>query len=514
MNKNKRKKIIDMTSTDARSFLLKSSNYVNITLPQYFNFDSIIDDASTILNDKDLTEISKTKKSLSNTENVNYTILVNNGSDYAWRPLQILHPIVYVDLVNTITEEQNWKKICDRFKGFRQNPKIECISIPLESLTNKNDTAETILNWWENLEQAQIEIALDFEYCITTDIADCYSSIYTHSIPWAIHTKQWAKDNKYNKKAIGNLIDSKISYLQHGQTNGIPQGSVLMDFIAEIVLGYVDLQLSNKLEGLTEEGKLNDYKIIRYRDDYRIFSNYKEDAETIIKLLTKVLFDVNLNLNSSKTFLSTDIIQDAIKPDKIYWDMKYLSLYDTDNSKRIFKVGIQKHLHQIKILSDEFPNSGSIKRALTDLYKFRISKLNNKPNDIHQIISIVTHIMSKNPNSIELCIAILSKLFMFLPKDKVNDIINSILFKFQKMPNTDFIEIWLQRLSIVYGGEKQFNAKLCQKIKEKSSTNIWDSSWISEDINFDESSIIDEEYISTMHKEILISEIDLFFSEY
>ncbi len=502
-----------MTSTDARSFLLKSSNYVNITLPQYFNFDSIIDYASTILNDKDLTEISKTKKSLSNTENVNYTILVNKGSDYAWRPLQILHPIVYVDLVNTITEEQNWKKICDRFKEFQQNPKIKCISIPLESLTNKNDTAETILNWWKNLEQAQIELAIDFEYCISTDIADCYSSIYTHSIPWAIHTKEWAKKHR-NNKGIGNKIDSKISYIQHGQTNGIPQGNVLMDFIAEIVLGYVDLQLSNKLEKLTEEGELNDYKIIRYRDDYRIFSNHKEDVETIIKLLTTVLFDVNLNLNSSKTSLSTDIIQDAIKPDKTYWDMKFLSLYDTDSSKKIFKVGIQKHLLQIKILSDKFPNSGSIKKALTELYKYRISKLSNKPNDIHQIISIVTHIMNKNPNSIELCIAILSKLFMFLPKETVNDIINSILFKFQKMPNTDFIEIWLQRLSIVYKREKEFNAKLCQKIKDKNSANIWDSSWISENINFDESSIIDEEYISTMHKEILISEIDLFFSEY
>lgn len=514
MSKNKRKKITDMTNIEARDFLLKSSNYVNITLPQYFNFDSIIDDADTILNDKDLTEISKTKKSLSNTESVNYTILVNKGADYAWRPLQILHPIVYVELVNTITEEKNWKIICDRFTVFQQNPKIRCISIPLESQTEKNDTAETILNWWENLEQAQIEIALDFEYCITTDIADCYSSIYTHSIPWAIHTKQWAKDNKYNKKAIGNLIDSKISYLQHGQTNGIPQGSVLMDFIAEIVLGYVDLQLSHELEKLTVEGELNEYKIIRYRDDYRIFSNHKEDAETIIKLLTKVLFDVNLNLNSSKTFLSTDIIQDAIKPDKTYWDMKFLSLYDTDNSKKIFKVGIQKHLLQIKILSDKFPNTGSIKKALTELYKYRISKLNNKPNDIHQIISIVTYIMNKNPNSIELCIAILSKIFTFLPKEKVNDIINSILFKFQKMPNTDFIEIWLQRLSIVYKREKQFNAKLCKKVIDKNNANIWDSSWLKEDVNFGESSIINEEYISNMCEEILIEEIDLFNNNY
>lgn len=122
--------------------------------------------------------------------------------------------------------------------------------------------------------------------------------------------------------------------------------------------------------------------------------------------------------------------------------------------------------------------------------------------------------MNKNPNSIELCIAILSKLFTFLPKEKVNDVVNSILFKFQKMPNTDFIEIWLQSLSIVYKREKQFNAKLCKKVIDKNSANIWDSSWIKEDINFSEASIINEEYISNMCEEILIEEVDLFNNNY
>src|SRR5699024_9609033 len=123
-------------------------------------------------------------------------------------------------------------------------------------------------------------------------------------------------------------------------------------------------------------------------------------------------------------------------------------------------------------------------------------------------------IMSKNPNSVELCIAILSKLFMFLSSSEANSIIDSILFKFNKLPNTDFIEIWLQRLSIVYNREKLFNAKLCHKVKVKNSINIWDSSWLKEEERFDESNIIYEKYLSSMHTDILISEIDLFASEY
>ncbi len=45
-----------------------------------------------------------------------------------------------------------------------------------------------------------------------------------------------------------------------------------MDFIAEIVLGYSDHMLSKKIE--TE-----DFTIIRYRDDYRIFVHNPEDGK-------------------------------------------------------------------------------------------------------------------------------------------------------------------------------------------------------------------------------------------
>ncbi len=40
-----------------------------------------------------------------------------------------------------------------------------------------------------------------------------------------------------------------------------------MDFIAEMVLGLADLELSEKIQ----EAGINDYCILRYRDDYRVF---------------------------------------------------------------------------------------------------------------------------------------------------------------------------------------------------------------------------------------------------
>lgn len=42
-----------------------------------------------------------------------------------------------------------------------------------------------------------------------------------------------------------------------------------MDFIAEIVLGYADTQLAEKME----KENITRYQILRYRNDYRIFVN-------------------------------------------------------------------------------------------------------------------------------------------------------------------------------------------------------------------------------------------------
>lgn len=79
------------------------------------------------------------------------------------------------------------------------------------------------------------------------------------------------------KKNLGKSIDTYIMGMQYGQTNGIPQGSILFDLIAEIVLGYADLLLYEDLE----RSGIVDYKILRYRDDYRIFSNSKEEIEKL-----------------------------------------------------------------------------------------------------------------------------------------------------------------------------------------------------------------------------------------
>ena len=214
-----------------------------------------------------------------------------------------------------MTNEINWGLIVSKFKEFGADSRITCHSIPPQALGKQTNRATTVTKWWTEIEQQSLILSLKYDYVLHTDISDCYGSIYTHTIPWAIHTKDSAKVNRAKYGNIGNIIDHHLKSMAYGQTNGIPQGSVLMDFIAEIVLGYADTELTKRISGTISE----DYHIIRYRDDYRIFSNNPHVAELITKSLTEVLIGLGMRLNIQKTLTSGNVVRDSIKPDKNYW---------------------------------------------------------------------------------------------------------------------------------------------------------------------------------------------------
>ena len=292
----KRCSIVELSCSDARIFLLKQENYCTVGLPPYFQFNDLLKETAKVLEGKHLSDFCC--GSPDNFDDVNHLILDNKDGRYAWRPMELIHPALYVSLVNRMTEYGHWKLICERFSCFSGNGKIECLSLPIKSLTNRKDKAEQVSQWWLEVEQKSIELSLDYEFMIRTDIVDCYPAIYTHAIAWALHTKPVAKQKRNDKGLTGNIIDTHIRDMRNGQTNGIPQGSVLMDLIAEMVLGYADTELTTKLKGI------NDYQILRYRDDYRIFVNNPQDGERILKCLTEVMIDLGLKLHPGKPLLA------------------------------------------------------------------------------------------------------------------------------------------------------------------------------------------------------------------
>jgi hypothetical protein len=492
--------ILQMTAPQARAFLLKPESYCGIDLPVYFTFAHVLSTVTKALSGKALSSMSAKPR---DHEGVNYSMLSNKDGRHAWRPLQLIHPALYVYLVKKITEPIPWKVIRNRFKEFQKATNMKCLSIPIEASPISKDKAAQILNWWQGIEQDSIEIALDYNYAFHADITDCYSAIYTHSIAWAVHGKAVAKASKSNKKVywtlIGNIIDSHIQDMRHGQTNGIPQGSTLMDFVSELVLGYADLELSNRLKaaGITE------FRILRYRDDYRIFVQGPQIGEAILKCLTEVLIDLGLKLNASKTTGSQLLVSNAIKPDKRAW-----------LRGRQGDANLQKHLLVIHAHGHDFPNAGSLTVALTHFHE-RLNTTKRISNPL-VLISIATDIAYHSPKAFPVCSAIISKLLSVLPTKAARvDAIQKIHAKLSQLPNTGHMEAWLQRISHSFVPNLAYKETLCRLVKG-DSVALWNNDWITSTTlkeAIDPAKIVNEAKLRSLKPIVSPKEIELFASE-
>ncbi len=389
--------------------------------------------------------------------------------------------------------------IRDRFKEFQKAANMKCLSIPIEAASTRKDKAAQILNWWQGIEQGSIEFALDYNYAFHADITDCYSAIYTHSIAWAVHGRPKAKAERNNKGLIGNIIDSHIQDMRHGQTNGIPQGSTLMDFISELVLGYADLELSDRLkaDGITE------FRILRYRDDYRIFVQSPQIGEAILKCLTEVLIDLGLKLNASKTTGAQLVVSNAIKPDKRAW-----------LRGRQGDANLQKHLLVIHAHGHDFPNAGSLTVALTHFHE-RLNATKRISNPL-VLISIATDIAYHSPKAFPVCSAIISKLLSVLATKAVRvDAIQKIHAKLSQLPNTGHMEAWLQRISHSFVPNLAYKETLCRLVKGDSVT-LWNNDWITSatlKAAIDPAKIVNKAKLRSLKPVVRPKEIELFASE-
>lgn len=466
-----RSTILQLSNDEARRYFLRASRYCTIPLPGYFDFQPVLDALNREIGAQKLMDISKLGQKVDDDEYANYTFLTNKDGNFAWRPLIIINPAVYVCLVNRITETAHWKLIQKRFKQFQKNKRVICYSIPLVTEERENqlkeDTSVTINNWWEYIEQQSIELALQYSTVLVTDITDCYSSIYTHSIGWALHGKKKARDARQNQNPTltGCIIDKMIQQMSYRQTNGIPQGSVLMDFIAEMVLGYADMELTkkNEISGI-------DFQVLRYRDDYRIFAHSEVDAVMVAKVLSEVLSDLNLKLNSQKTYVSNKVIRDVIKPDKLYW-----------NEAKHGEKTLQKHLLLIHSLADKYPNSGTLATAMAKfmerIYPMRtLQEANSKV-----LISIIVDIAYNNPRVYSLAIVCIGKILSIEPdRSKVDEILLWIDEKFKKKTNIGYWLVWSQRLTIKYDRSKELGSKekLCQIAAGNNAVQLWGVKWL------------------------------------
>lgn len=509
--------LLSLNNKDAKTFFIKTDSYFSGELPKYFHFTKMMYNIGKLYEKyKKNIQINKSKFF----ENVNFVMYTNKDGNYAWRKFQLINPILYIDLIDCITDDKNWEIIIDRFNKLHSLCKknIICTSIPVvERNTYRRSSGKQILEWWEKTELGAVALAQEFPIVVTTDIADCYPSIYTHSLSWALHGNIIAKSKKNDNQLLGNVIDKKIQNMQNGQTNGIPQGPIIMDFLAELILAYADCILYNCLRRNKE--LKSSFKILRYRDDYKIFVNSKFDGELIIKELSKILLKLNLKLNSSKTNFYDNIIYGSIKKDKLY----------AINNDNIYKEGdIYKTLLRIINFQQQFQNSRQMAKYLLKIneeIRLNILQKNNKLIDneyiTNAIIGICITIALKNPTISINCLQIISTIIEYIPEEKARSIIKNMIHRFESVPHSDFVTLFIQRIILPYNYEEVFHGTIykCVYDTKNSSQNIqidiWNNAWLKDAPRefrekIEKEKFIHEKIIKNMKKSISKDELDIF----
>lgn len=438
-------------------------------------------------------------------EHVNYKLMSNKDGKYDWRPFELVHPVLYVDMIKKLTSKDNWSEIVNRFDYFQENSIVQCESIPRKSLTEQSDQAENVTNWLNRVEKESVSLSIKYDYLYKTDISDCYGSVYTHSISWALYDKQWCKDNINSsdyKNSLGKYIETYHQNVHHQQTNGIPQGNVLSDLIAELVLGYIDTLFTNRLKKLKIHKHI---KVIRYRDDYRIFTNEKQYGDTALKELSEILSEYNFKLSKGKTSNSNSVIKESIKSDKQLWKTKYSG--NKSNSLII-------RLMQLLEFSNQYPNSGTLRKELTKLHK-KIYKWDYVRQELNVLIAYTVDIASKNPGCYSECSALLSKFISLVDADEREPVLKLTMLKLDKIPNNGYLEIWIQRILLKHAIKANYTNDISKGVDDRSF-NIWDSSWLTKDFHklITDSEVIDEATIEKMDEVIQPFEFELFADEY
>lgn len=142
----------------------------------------------------------------------------------------------------------------------------------------------------ETLERAKRSVGS--RYVLKTDLARFYPSIYTHSIPWAIHGKAAARADK-DYKLFGNRIDLWLRETQDKQTGGIPVGPDTSFLMAEIIASRLDKELQSAFD--------DPIYGTRYVDDYNLYFASLSDAEKGLSVLHRAAREYELEINDLKT---------------------------------------------------------------------------------------------------------------------------------------------------------------------------------------------------------------------
>lgn len=307
------------------------------------------------------------------------------------RIISIPNPFAYANLCRHI--QKHWTEIKNKFQENTYGQKYKISQIHIRKM--KNSKALFEMNYKNNIgnndeedsktysnEDPSIVLMIGMKYKVEADISNCFPSIYSHSIPWALVGKEVAKANSDSNKVWCNKFDKYLRSLKRTETNGLLIGPHSSNLISELILTAIDKELYNK-----------GYRFVRFIDDYDCFVTTYNEAENFLLDLSQALKEYELTLNTKKIKISPLPISD-----NDYWvntlrEYCFSSFKDKNDEKEYIKLSSVRNFLNIAVDFTKESNRASI---LNYAIK-RIAKQKLKVYTIDYYIKRIYHLVLLYP---------------------------------------------------------------------------------------------------------------------
>lgn len=362
------------------------------------------------------------------------------------RLLAIPEPMAYRNQCKCLSE--NWDKLIAHFEKYTSHHqyKISRIHIrkikdskiifvmgeydepyELEIIDEKKHLFEMSHKDFVEDDYPEPELLIGKQYLVKADISNCFHSIYTHAISWALVGKPYSKTHKTGNWFNG--IDLFTRNLKSQETHGILIGPHTSNLISEIVLVVIDDELIKK-----------GYQFIRNIDDYTCFAETNEMAEKFLIDLASALKNFNLSLNHKKTevlklpLASTENWVRKLNNFNSIQDKEYLDLND-----------VRSYIDSaIDLMQKNKDNSAILNYAIKVISKKKLT-----PNALSYYLKTIHHLILIYPYLLHLIDENVFKP-LAVTKDEIEKISHNI-FKMGTEKNTSEAISYALYLAIKYG---------------------------------------------------------------
>lgn len=211
------------------------------------------------------------------------------------RAFGIPTPMKYQRLCSVLKD--NWDLLKQHFHQQTDYQSYRISRIHLRKLYGRKELFQMSYKNWRIDGNPEIDLLFlqslgASKYIVKADIATCFPSIYSHSLPWALVGKETSKNTCKDDSLWYNKIDSACSTLKNGETHGLLIGPYASNLLSEVILTSVDKILYDK-----------GYRYFRNIDDYECYVESYERAQCFLHDLENALREYDLPLNHKKTII-------------------------------------------------------------------------------------------------------------------------------------------------------------------------------------------------------------------